>query len=84
MSPVCGLIFDNGISPPKDPDGCRLQDGHEGAHEFVETYGQVIQWETDFECDCEWCQSCQGDYCMIYWNAEDETRKCASGENAPG
>jgi hypothetical protein len=75
MSQECGVIFDNDGAPPRDTHGCRLSHGHKGPHEFVDTFGDATRWETDWECDCDWCQSCQGDYCMIYWRVKDEAPK---------
>ena len=69
---ACGTIFDNSGSPPHDKHGCRLHDGHDGPHEFVDTQGVLYRWETDWECDCEHCMRCEGDYCSIYWRADND------------
>lgn len=64
----CGIIFDSGNGcQPQDQTGCQLQHGHDGPHEFSEPSGKVWQWETDWACNCEHCQECEGDYCSIYW-----------------
>lgn len=63
---VCGIVHDY-TGCPKDRNGCRLPDGHEGAHEFVADDGAVYRWEIDLECTCEHCMRCDGDYCTTYW-----------------
>lgn len=30
------------------------------------------QWETDWDCLCEHCIQCEGDYCTIYWRKTNE------------
>lgn len=61
----CGIIVKNlGLD---DAHGCRLPEAHTGPHEFVTSGGEVTQWETDFNCQCEHCQACEGDYCISYW-----------------
>lgn len=66
MSARCAYIFDDDPCIT-DANGCRLQDGHDGPHEFVDQHGNVWCWETDWECLCEHCMQCEGDYCVIYW-----------------
>lgn len=65
----CGLIQTEAVGV-KDPFGCRLPCGHEGPHEFVSTEGEVFQWETDWDCDCEDCMSGEGDFCTVYWSVD--------------
>lgn len=55
------------VGLPHDPHGCRRPEGHEGPHECVDSMGRIYQWETDWECDCEHCSACEGDYCFTYW-----------------
>jgi len=64
----CGILFSNDLGGiPEDETGCQLPCGHEGPHEFTAVGGSVWLWETDWDCDCEHCQECEGDYCAIYW-----------------
>lgn len=64
----CGIIFDSGHGcNPLDKTGCHLQQGHDTPHEFHGVDGKTWQWETDFSCDCDHCNECEGDYCSIYW-----------------
>ena len=51
----------------QDPRGCLRPLGHAGPHEYLTANGQRIQWEIDFNCECEHCQAEQGDYCTTYW-----------------
>lgn len=67
---ICGIIFSTEGYGPRDPYGCRLDANHTGPHEFVAGCGTAYQWETDWECDCDHCMKCEGDYCSIYWKAE--------------
>jgi len=64
----CGTMLGNDRNP-YDHAGCLLPEGHSGPHEFVDSDGVRWQWETDWECDCEHCLQCEGDYCTIYWRA---------------
>lgn len=64
---LCSIIHTNYGVQPHDADGCLLPMGHDGPHEFADPSGQHWLWETDLECDCEWCMSLEGDYCTIYW-----------------
>lgn len=64
---ICGLIFNSDGSSIKDTSGCCLDLGHRGPHEFVDNEGVCYQWETDFECTCDHCLKCEGDYCSFYW-----------------
>ena len=65
---VCGVLhFIEGHSCCPDDNGCVLPDSHDGPHEFVSRDGSVWQWETDWECDCDHCMRCEGDYCAAYW-----------------
>lgn len=64
---VCGTLHHKGEMLPVDEEGCILPAGHDGPHEFVDSSGQHWLWETDFDCDCEHCMSCEGDYCTTYW-----------------
>lgn len=67
-APLCGVMHgDYSAACPVDLEGCRLPEGHHGPHEFCAPDGRVWQWETDFECACEHCRLCEGDYCTIYW-----------------
>jgi hypothetical protein len=66
----CGILHDSGPQPPDD-HGCILPDNHEGPHEYIARDGVAWQWETNLECDCEWCRRCEGDYCTIYWRKAD-------------
>lgn len=63
----CGILHGSEAMLPVDNDGCLLEMGHDGPHEFVDPKGQHWQWETDMECDCEHCMRCEGDYCTVYW-----------------
>ena len=66
---TCGiLVGQNGLH---DKHGCRLPEGHPGPHEFLGRTGDVYQWETDWDCDCEHCKACEGDYCFLYWQVSD-------------
>lgn len=66
----CDILFSNEHIGPKDKDGCYLPRGHAEPHEFVADDGDVIQWETDLECDCDHCMRCEGDYCTTYWRKD--------------
>jgi hypothetical protein len=68
----CGVLHGNGAHP-RDPDGCVLPEHHEGPHEYVARDGEHWQWETDLECECEWCMTAQGDYCTTYWRKSDSS-----------
>lgn len=69
----CGIIYTDAVGV-KDPCGCRLPCGHQGPHEFVSEEGELFQWETDWDCDCEDCLSGEGDFCTVYWRvAQDKT-----------
>lgn len=71
MKQPCGVLFRLDFhAGPNDPHGCHLPDGHGEIHEFTTPEGRVYQWETDWECDCDHCQLCEGDYCMIYWEVD--------------
>lgn len=64
---ICGTLHGH-EGHPADTDGCVLDVGHEGPHEFIEPEsGTHWLWETDMECDCEHCMRCEGDYCTTYW-----------------
>lgn len=65
MVDQCGVRL--GEASVHDEHGCRLKDGHQGAHEFTDDLGRLWCWETDFECQCEHCMKCEGDYCTTYW-----------------
>ncbi len=66
---ICGIILGNTVQPA-DISGCILENGHSGCHEYhTESWG-LYCWETDWECDCDWCETCQGDYCVVYWPKE--------------
>lgn len=67
---ICGIIFDQAAYLPEDVCGCHLKVGHEGPHEFKSTDGNLYQWETDFDCTCEHCMLCEGDYCSTVWKVE--------------
>lgn len=63
----CGLLLTREHAPDvHDAHGCVLPVGHVGTHEFAAEDGQVWQWETDWECDCESCMN-DGDFCVLYW-----------------
>ena len=53
MVDQCGVRL--GEASVHDEHGCRLKDGHQGAHEFTDDLGRLWCWETDFECQCEHC-----------------------------
>lgn len=59
----CGII--HGYRGDYDP--CILPEGHEGPHEYLDSLGRNWLWETDWDCLCEHCMQCEGDYCTIYW-----------------
>lgn len=62
----CGIVIgrQGGV---RDERGCHLPEGHSGPHEFVSVDGDLYHWETDWECDCDHCRRCEGDYCIVYW-----------------
>lgn len=66
---TCGTMHQKEVGVT-DSCGCRLHCGHQGPHEFVSDEGQVIQWETDWDCDCDHCMSGEGDFCTVYWCIE--------------
>ena len=70
LAEVCGIIHSPDIPLAHDEYGCRLKYGHSGPHEFVTEAGRVDNWETDFECTCDWCERCEGDYCTLYWEVK--------------
>ena len=67
----CGILHGHGGPQPHDDNGCILPEFHDGPHEFVARDGEHWQWETDLECDCEWCSRAEGDYCTTYWRKAD-------------
>ena len=69
---TCGVIFPrNHPCGPFDNDGCRLKHGHDGRHEFVDKNGKIIEWETDFECNCADCQNEDANFwCIVYQEKE--------------
>lgn len=71
----CGTIFVCDMGGPRDNHGCCQPSGHQGPHEFTGDDGNVYRWTTDWECDCDHCRSCDGDFCVVYWTAgaDDET-----------
>jgi hypothetical protein len=79
---VCGTVFVCEMGGPEDNHGCRRPSGHSGPHEFVEKRGTVYRWETDWQCDCEHCLSCDGDFCTVYWTANEDDEE-AQGEQKP-
>lgn len=63
----CGvLMLVDGAFLPRDRDGCIRPESHAGPH-LSNTEDGPYEWETDFACDCEHCQKCEGDYCIVYW-----------------
>lgn len=67
MSGLCGLMMVvGGALLPLDKEGCLLPAGHQGPH-HCNTQDGPHQWEVDLDCDCEHCQECDGDYCIVYW-----------------
>lgn len=64
---TCGIVISQGMGGVRDLHGCCLDHGHDGPHEFVDTDGTHWHWETDFECGCDHCMRCEGDYCFTYW-----------------
>lgn len=66
MVQKCGILHGS-ENYPEDADGCILPEGHAGPHEFIDQNGAHWLWETDFQCMCEHCRRCEGDYCTIYW-----------------
>lgn len=67
MDNGCCILHGSSILGPTDADGCVLEIGHDGPHEFVDPSGRHWLWETDIECTCDHCMTCDGDYCTIYW-----------------
>ncbi len=63
----CAIILDNSQVQTKDYNGCILDDGHDGPHEFVDKSGEHWNWESDLDCQCDHCRRNEGDYCTIYW-----------------
>ena len=77
---ICGILHGEGIGAPEDRHGCILPVNHGGQpHEYVAPNGEVIQWETDLDCDCDHCMEAadngDGDYCTIYWRKERATHE---------
>lgn len=65
---ACGHIHPRHLSGPRDERGCNLQEGHDGPHRFIDTWGRSILWHYDTDCQCEFCISPdQGDECTVYW-----------------
>ncbi len=46
----CGYVF-RSHGPIQDIDGCLLPHGHEGCHEFLDSDGDIFQWEYDLQND---------------------------------
>lgn len=68
---ICGILFPSYGHGPKDEQGCHLEVGHDGPHEFIAKNGDTYRWETDWGCDCEECKS-GDDWCTIYWKHEQQ------------
>jgi hypothetical protein len=69
----CGILFPSWSNDHKDECGCALPIAHNGPHEFINTKGQKIQWETDWNCNCDTCQGDDmGDYCVVWWKSENQ------------
>ncbi len=66
MCKSCGVLMPDFTGAPMDTNGCVLPAGHAGPHRSHTNRGEVL-WETDLDCDCEWCQLGEGDYCIPYW-----------------
>ncbi len=64
---ICGTIHPNGMCVPHDEQGCRLEMGHSGPHEFVDARGITYEWESDMACE-----ECNPDECecTIYWRKQ--------------
>lgn len=64
---ICGILFPRMHTHSViDTTGCYLPHAHFGSHEF-KIENKIIQWETDFDCDCEDCQSDEpDDWCILY------------------
>ena len=77
MTELCAILHGADRVGPQDNHGCVLPINHDGPHEFVGPDGRHWLWETDFDCDCEHCMQCEGDYCTEYWE------KPASGVHSP-
>lgn len=66
----CFVMAGDYLTGPVDRDGCLLPEGHDGPHEFADQHGHRWLWETDLECNCEHCRTCEGDWCVIYWRKQ--------------
>jgi len=65
---TCGKMCPQRQSMPRDSDGCMLQSGHKGPHQFVVGDGRAVNWKVDESCDCDGCQSSEpDDWCIEWW-----------------
>lgn len=74
MCGSCSTLFPNhffGTSAYQDKDGCSLPHGHQGPHRFTAASGVKVEWETDWECECEACEAGDGDWCILYWEVKE-------------
>ena len=68
----CAILFPKRGISPEDTEGCTLPRGHFGPHSFVTSGFRVINWEVDFDCDCESCESDEpDDWCIVYWEESE-------------
>jgi hypothetical protein len=80
---MCGVIMSaTGCYLPEDRDGCVLPKGHDGPH-LCNTNSGPYGWETDWDCDCEHCKACGGDYCIVYWPASERPQLPRADERDP-
>ena len=78
----CGIMLSRNLGVPEDKEGCILPEGHQGSH-LSRTNQGLIGWETDWECDCEHCLRCEGDYCEVYWKHSVKTEPALSADSPP-
>jgi hypothetical protein len=70
---TCATLHGNDGLHADDEQGCVLQAGHRGPHEFADRNGKRWLWEIDWECDCEDCAAGDGDFCTVFWAKPAET-----------
>jgi hypothetical protein len=67
MKKLCWICCPSRLGMPHDTNGCILEDGHTGPHQYV-AENKLVTWEIDFDCSCLDCVKSDSfaDNCLIY------------------